>query len=127
MTTKNIIKTDTAPKAIGAYSQAVETEKLLFTSGQIPLDPKTGNLVSEDFELQVRQVFNNLESILKSQGLTLNNILKLTVYMVDLNDFDKLNIIFNSVFSCDFPARSVVEVSKLPKNCKVEIDAICFK
>ena len=88
MTTKNIIKTDTAPKAIGAYSQAVETEKLLFTSGQIPLDPKTGNLVSEDFELQVRQVFNNLESILKSQGLTLNNILKLTVYMVDLNDFE---------------------------------------
>jgi len=127
ITKKKIIKTDLAPKAIGAYSQAVETEKLFFTSGQIPLDPMTGSVVSENFEDQAKQVFKNINSILISQGMSLENILKLTVYMINLKDFDKLNIIFNEVFECDFPARSVVEVSRLPKNCKIEIDAICYK
>ena len=126
-TKKKIIKTDLAPKAIGAYSQAVETEKLFFTSGQIPIDSKTGNIVSTDFEDQAKQVFKNIDSLLVSQGLSLENILKLTVYMINLENFDSLNNIFNEIFKHDFPARSVVEVSRLPKDCKIEIDAICYK
>jgi len=122
---KKIIRSNSAPKAIGAYSQAVSTEKLLFTSGQIAINPVTGQLISDDFEEQVFQVFKNLENILISENLSLDNILKLNVYMINLNDFDKLNDIFHKIFKQSFPSRSVVEVSRLPKDCKIEIDAIC--
>ena len=124
---KKVISTNTAPKAIGAYSQAIVFENLLFTSGQIPIDPISGDIISEKIEDQIRQVFSNLENILSSEDLSVNNIIKLTVYLTDLSNFDKLNQIFHEVFTNDFPARSVVEVSKLPKNCKVEIEAICHK
>lgn len=125
MINKKIIRSNSAPKAIGAYSQAVSTEKLLFTSGQIAINPVTGQLISDDFEEQVFQVFKNLENILISENLSLDNILKLNVYMINLNDFDKLNDIFHKIFKQSFPSRSVVEVSRLPKDCKIEIDAIC--
>ena len=127
MKTKKIIKTSSAPKAIGAYSQAVSYENLLFTSGQIPLSPDTGMLVSDDIKEQIMQVLDNIEGILFSENLSFINILKLNVYLTDLNDFSLLNEIFIDRFDCDFPARSVVEVSKLPKDSRVEIDAICFR
>ena len=127
MTIKNkkIINTNKAPEAIGAYSQAIHYNNLLFTSGQIPLIPETGEMISEDIEKQIYQVLYNIEGILLSEGLEINNIIKLTVYLIDLKDFDIVNKIFKNFFKNDFPARSVVQVSKLPKNSKVEIEAIC--
>ena len=123
----NIISTNKAPKAIGAYSQAVEINDFIFTSGQIPINPKTGKIESENFSNQVQQVLRNIENILISKKLNLTNILKLTVYLTDLNNFDELNNVFSRYFINNFPARSVVQVSKLPKNSKIEIDAICYK
>ena len=127
MINKKIIRSNSAPKAIGAYSPAVSTDKLLFTSGQIAIDSVTGQLISDDFEEQVFQVFKNLENILISENLSLDNILKLNVYMINLNNFNKLNDIFYKIFKQSFPSRSVVEVSRLPKNSKIEIDAICCR
>jgi len=124
---KYAIETELAPKAIGAYSQAVVFDRFIFTSGQIGIDPETGFLVSENFEQQVIQVFKNLENILLAEKLSLDNIVKLTVYLTDLNNFDILNDLFSKIFKNEFPARSVVEVSKLPKDCKIEVEAICYK
>tara|TARA_B110000014_G_C19945731_1_gene489336 strand:- start:457 stop:846 length:390 start_codon:yes stop_codon:yes gene_type:complete len=122
---KITIFTDNAPSAIGPYSQAICVEgSLTFTSGQIPLDPNTGNLVSEDFEEQAIQTLKNIEYILKERSRTLNDIIKLTVFLTDLSNFDSLNKTFSLFFKDDYPARSVVEVSRLPKNSKIEIEAI---
>ena len=123
---KLIISTKKSPAAIGPYSQAINvTGNITFTSGQIPLDINTGNLVSENFEEQVVQVLNNIKGILIERNCELSDIVKLTIYLVDLSKFDSLNKIFENFFSdiC-YPARSVVEVSKLPKNAQVEIEAI---
>jgi len=124
---KEYIHTEKAPSAIGAYSQAVSYQNLIFTSGQIPLNPETGLIVSEDIEKQIIQVLDNIENILISEQLNFSNILKLNVYLTDLNDFTLLNNIFIDRFESEFPARSVVQVSKLPKDSKIEIDTICFK
>mgnify|MGYP006204823187 FL=1 len=121
---KIIISTENSPSAIGPYSQAVCVGGLTFTSGQIPLDPYTGNLVSENFEDQAIQTLKNIKGILLERNRTLNDIVKLTVYLVDLSNFNKLNRIFKNFFKDDYPARSVIEVSKLPKNAKIEIEAI---
>ena len=121
---KIIISTENSPSAIGPYSQAVCVGGLTFTSGQIPLDPYTGNLVSENFEDQAIQTLKNINGILLERNRTLNDIVKLTVYLVDLSNFNKLNRIFKNFFKDDYPARSVIEVSKLPKNSKIEIEAI---
>ena len=121
---KIIISTENSPSAIGPYSQAVCVGGLTFTSGQIPLDPYTGNLVSENFEDQAIQTLENIKGILLERNRTLNDIVKLTVYLVDLSNFNKLNRIFKIFFKDDYPARSVIEVSKLPKNSKIEIEAI---
>lgn len=121
---KIIISTENSPSAIGPYSQAVCVGGLTFTSGQIPLDPYTGNLVSENFEDQAIQTLKNINGILLERNRTLNDIVKLTVYLVDLSNFNKLNRIFKIFFKDDYPARSVIEVSKLPKNSKIEIEAI---
>ena len=121
---KIIISTENSPSAIGPYSQAVCVGGLTFTSGQIPLDPYTGNLVSENFEDQAIQTLENIKGILLERNRTLNDIVKLTVYLVDLSNFNKLNRIFKNFFKDDYPARSVIEVSKLPKNAKIEIEAI---
>jgi len=123
----NIINSSNAPDAIGAYSQAINFKNLIFTSGQIPIDRKTNNIVSDIFKDQIIQVLYNLNEVLVSAGSNKKNIVKLTVYLTDLSNFKQLNEAFEHFFVDNFPARSVVEVSALPMNVKVEIDAICIK
>ena len=120
-----IINTDKAPKAIGPYSQAIKHNDLMFTSGQIPLDPDTGLIVSEDFKDQVHQCLKNIRGILEAENLLLNRIIKLTVYVIDLDNFSKLNEVFEDFFEGPYPARSAVQVSRLPKDSQVEIEAVC--
>jgi len=123
---KKIINTSSVPKAIGPYSQAIIYDNLIFTSGQIPISLKTNDIISNDFNKQAKQVLKNIKKLIESEGSSINNILKLTVYLTDLSCFDSLNKIFVDFFNdCELPARSVVEVSKLPKNSKIEIDVIC--
>ena len=126
MKNKIVIKTDKAPKAIGTYSQAIKLDNLIFTSGQIPLNPRSGNIISDNFEDQAVQVLKNIKGILLEESLSINHIIKLTVYITDLTNFDKLNSAFEDFFLGDYPSRSVVEVSKLPKNSQIEIEAIIY-
>mgnify|MGYP006143281543 CR=1 FL=1 len=123
---RNVINTPKAPKAIGPYSQAIGSNNFIFTSGQIPLCPKTNTIVSEDYEAQAIQCLENLKSILNDKNLDFDSIVKLTVYTTDLSQFDIINIVFLKYFKNPYPARSVVEVSKLPKNSKIEIECVCF-
>lgn len=123
---KKEIKTDDAPQAIGTYSQAIATENLLFISGQIPLDPKTMNLV-DGIENQIRQTFLNIENILKKEKLTYENVVKLTILLVDLDNFELVNEVMADLFKKPYPARAAYEVSKLPKNSLVEIETIAAK
>ena len=122
---KNIISTNLAPSAIGTYSQAVSYSNLLFISGQIGINVKNNKLES-GFESQARQVFQNILNIIKAKDtlLDLNSILKLTIYLKDLSDFDMLNEIMFSLFVDPYPSRAAVEVSRLPKDALIEIDAI---
>ena len=123
---KKIINTSAAPKAIGPYSQGIIYDDLIFTSGQIPINTKTNDIISDNFNEQAKQVLENIKQLIESQGASIDNIIKLTVYMIDLSYFDSLNKIFIDFFKDNnLPARSVVEVSKLPKNSKIEIEAIC--
>ncbi len=124
---KKIISIDNAPKAVGPYSQAVWANDLLFISGQIPIDPKTGKLVSEDVKEQTKQVFENIGAILLEAGLSYENIVKATVYLTDMNDFAAMNEVYASYFVKDFPARAAFQVVKLPLGAKVEIEAIAVK
>jgi reactive intermediate/imine deaminase len=121
-----IIKTDNAPKAIGTYSQAVKVNGFLFISGQIPLDPSTMELV-EGIENQINQVFENINQILKADGMDFSNVVKLSVLLDNLSHFEKVNEIMASIFSKPYPARAAYEVSKLPKGSSVEIETIAFK
>ena len=121
-----IIETENAPKAIGTYSQAVNVNGFLFISGQIPLDPSTMELV-EGIENQINQVFENINQILKADGMDFSNVVKLSVLLEDLNHFEKVNEIMASIFSKPYPARAAYEVSKLPKGSSVEIETIAFK
>ena len=121
-----IIETDNAPKAIGTYSQAVKVNGFLFISGQIPLNPSTMELV-EGIENQINQVFENINQILKADGMDFSNIVKLSVLLEDLSHFEKVNEIMANIFSKPFPARAAYEVSKLPKGSSVEIETIAFK
>ena len=121
-----IIETDNAPKAIGTYSQAVKVNGFLFISGQIPLDPSTMELV-EGIENQINQVFENINQILKADGMDFSNIVKLSVLLEDLSNFEKVNEIMANIFSKPYPARAAYEVSKLPKGSSVEIETIAFK
>ena len=121
-----IIETENAPKAIGTYSQAVKVNGLLFISGQIPLDPSTMELV-EGIENQINQVFENINQILKADGMDFSNVVKLSVLLEDLSHFEKVNEIMASIFSKPYPARAAYEVSKLPKGSSVEIETIAFK
>ena len=123
---KKEIKTDDAPQAIGTYSQAIATENLLFISGQIPLDPKTMNLV-DGIENQIRQTFLNIENILKKEKLTFENVVKLTILLVDLDNFELVNEVMADLFKKPYPARAAYEVSKLPKSSLVEIETIAAK
>ncbi len=122
---KKIVSTNLAPSAIGTYSQAVSYSNLLFISGQIGINVKN-NMLESGFESQARQVFQNILNIIKAKdtSLDLSSVLKLTIYLKDLSDFDMLNEIMNSVFNAPYPARAAVEVSRLPKDALIEIDAI---
>ena len=123
---KKEIKTIGAPQAIGTYSQAIATESLLFISGQIPLEPKTMELV-EGVENQIRQTFLNIENILKKENLTFESVVKLTILLDDLDNFDLVNKVMADLFKKPYPARAAYEVSKLPKNSLVEIETIAVK
>ena len=123
---KKIISTTEAPAAIGPYSQAVRVGSMIFCAGQIPLDPKTGQIVSEDIAEQTRRVLDNVTAILKSEQLTLAHVVKTTVFLADFGDFQKMNEVYATYFKDQPPARSTVGVSTLPKNARVEIEAIAF-
>jgi reactive intermediate/imine deaminase len=122
--TKKIIHTDHAPQAIGTYSQAVNHNGLVFVSGQIPLDPVSMDMVPGGIEAQITQVFENLSAICNAAGGSLQNILKLTVYLTDMANFPQVNAIMEQYFEAPFPARAAVGVAALPKDAEVEMDAI---
>lgn len=119
-----IIQTDHAPAAIGPYSQAVAVGNLLFISGQIPLDPATGELVTTDMEAQTRRVMENLRGVLGAVGLSFEHLVRTTIFLKDMDDFDTVNRVYGAYFPEAPPARATVEVSRLPKNVRVEIDGI---
>lgn len=121
---KTIINTSGAPEPIGPYSQAVKAGNLLFVSGQIPLDPKSGELVNKDIEAETRQVMKNIEAILKEAGMNFNSIVKTSIFLKDMNDFAKVNAVYGENFSQNPPARETVQVSRLPKDVNVEISVI---
>ena len=120
------VATPDAPQAIGPYSQAVKANGLVFTSGQIPLDPATGELVQGSFEEQVHRVFRNLGAVLREAGSGFDRVLKATVYLTDLGNFQTLNAIYEEYFGGHKPARSTVGVSQLPKGSAVEIDLVAL-
>lgn len=122
--TKQVVETDMAPGAIGPYSQAVISNGLIFVSGQIALDPDSGEVVSASLGAQARRVLGNLKAIIEAAGSTMDKVLKTTVYMTDLSAFGDVNEIYGEYFSKPYPARATVEVSALPKGVLVEIDAI---
>lgn len=121
---KKIIKTDNAPSAVGAYSQAVEVDGFIFTSGQIPLDKDTGKLVDGDIKSQAKQAMNNLKAVIEGAGLEMKNIIKTMIFITDINDFLDVDAVYKSFFESDFPARSCVSVKDLPKGAKIEVEAI---
>ena len=121
---KRIIQTNQAPEAIGPYSQAIRTGGFLYTSGQIALDPESGEFLSGEIEEETEQTLKNILAILQADGLDLENVIKTTVYLSDLNNFARMNKVYEKYFSKNKPARACVQVAALPKGAKVEIDAI---
>jgi 2-iminobutanoate/2-iminopropanoate deaminase len=122
---KKIISTKSAPAAVGPYSQAIKHGDLLFISGQIALDPKTGSLVEGDIEVQTRMVMQNIKAILEADGMTIHNVLKCTCFLKNMEDFERFNSVYKTYFEEGPPARECVEVSRLPKDVSVEVSAIC--
>ncbi|MCL4813646.1 MAG: RidA family protein [Vicinamibacteraceae bacterium] len=118
--------TDKAPKAIGPYSQAVRAGNLLFLSGQIPLDPATMAMVEGDIAAQTHRVMKNLTAVLEESGLSLAHVVRTTIFLADINDFAAVNEVYGSYFEQPAPARSTVQVARLPRDARVEIDAIAF-
>lgn len=121
---KKIIYTDNAPKAIGPYSQGVIAGGFLFISGQVPIDPKNGDVLKESIEIQTNQVINNIENICKEAGRSLSDIVKITIYLTDLGDFADVNKVMIERFEEPYPARATIEISALPLGVNVEIDAV---
>lgn len=121
------IHTNNAPAAIGPYSQAIEVNGFVFASGQIPIDPSTGNIVEGGIREQTRQALTNASKIMEEAGLTLANVIKTTVFMADMNDFAAMNEVYASFFKEPYPARSAVAVKTLPKNVLVEVECIAAK
>ena len=124
---KKIISTDNAPAAIGPYSQAVEYGDFLFVSGQIALDPATGELVDGDIEVQTQRVLENAKAIIEAAGMQLENVVKCSCFLSNMEDFVRFNSVYESYFGASAPARETVEVSRLPKDVLVEVSAICGK
>lgn len=123
---KKIIYTEEAPAAIGPYSQAIEVNGMVYTSGQLPIDYKTG-LMSDDVEVQAEQSLKNVFAILKAAGVDPANVIKTTVFIKDMNDFPRINKVYETFFKDNYPARSCVEVARLPKDALVEIEVVAYK
>lgn len=123
---KKVVQTDKAPKAIGPYSQAIRAGNFLFLSGQIPLDPKTGELVKGDIRQQTRQVLENIKGVLESQKLGMDNVVKITIFLTDMENFNQMNEVYATYFPSSPPARSTVCVAKLPRDAGIEIEAIAL-
>lgn len=121
---KQVIHTDKAPAAIGPYSQAIQVGQLLFTSGQVPIDPETGAIVEGGIQEQARQSLNNIKAILNAAGTNMGAVVKTTVFLQDMNDFAAMNEVYAQFFQEPYPARSAVQVGRLPKDALVEIEAI---
>jgi len=121
---KEAVSSPDAPKAIGPYSQAVRAGQLLFVSGQVPLDPATGQIVAGDIQTQTRRVFDNLAAVLKAGGRSFADVVRTTVFLADMNDFTAMNDVYGTYFSAPYPARATVQVARLPKDARVEIDLI---
>ena len=123
---KKIISTEKAPAAIGPYSQATEVNGLIYTSGMIPVIPETGEIV-EGIEAQARQALSNVKALLEACGSSMDKVIKTTVFIKDMNDFSKINEIYATFFTGDYPSRSCVEVARLPKDVLIEIEAIAYR
>lgn len=123
---KKVISTDKAPAAIGPYSQAIEVNGMVYTSGIIPVDPATGNIPQGSVE-QAKQALTNLSNLLEAAGTSMDNVIKTTVFIKEMNDFGAINEVYATYFTGDFPARSCVEVARLPKDVMLEIEAITLK
>lgn len=124
---KNVVKTDKAPQAIGPYSQAIEVNGMVYTSGVVPIDPSTGEVVGGDIRVQATRVFDSMRALLEAAGSSCENVVKTTVFIKDMNDFAALNEIYATYFTGAFPARSCVEVARLPKDVLIEMEAIAIK
>ncbi|HWR11681.1 MAG TPA: RidA family protein [Rectinemataceae bacterium] len=127
MNSKQVVSTTKAPAAIGPYSQGVKVDDFLFISGQLPIDPATGALVQNDISIQTRRALDNLKAVVEACDLHMPDIVKVTVYLMDMDDFNSMNEVYKEFFTIDYPARIAVQVARLPKNALVEIDAIAVK
>jgi 2-iminobutanoate/2-iminopropanoate deaminase len=125
--TRDVVQTDTAPKALGPYSQAIVTDGFVFCSGQVPLNPATGNMVEGGIEEQTHQVLKNLSAVLQAAGSDLQRVVKTTVFLQNMNDFAAMNGVYGTYFTAAPPARSTVEVAKLPRGAQVEIECIALR
>lgn len=123
---KEIISCGNAPAAIGPYSQAVKAGQFIFVSGQIPIDPVSGKVIGNDIQAQTKQVLENIKNILSASNSSLDKVVKTTIYLTNLSDYGIVNETYGSYFKDSFPARATVEVSKLPKDVKIEIDAVAM-
>lgn len=122
-----VISTKDAPAAIGPYSQAIKADSFLFVSGQLPIDPATGEFAGKDITAQTKQSLKNLKAIVEASGMNIQDIVKTTVYLSDMNNFAAMNEVYSTVFTAEYPARVAIEVARLPKDALVEIEAIACK
>ncbi len=123
---KEVITSKKAPAAIGPYSPALKVGNLIFASGQLPINPKTGKMIEGDIEAQARMALDNLKAVLEPYSISMENIVKTTIFLKDMNNFARVNKVYGEYFKEKFPARSCIEVSRLPKDAKIEIEAIAF-
>jgi 2-iminobutanoate/2-iminopropanoate deaminase len=123
---RRVIQTEKAPKAIGPYSQAIQAGNLLFLSGQIPIDPASGELLKGDIRLQSQRVLENMKGVLESQKLGMEDVVKVTIFLKDMGNFSQVNEVYATYFSSSPPARSTVEVARLPRDADIEIEAVAL-
>lgn len=123
---RTVVSTPQAPQAIGPYSQAIRTDSLIFVSGQVPIDPATGELVIGDIVMQTRRVLENIQVILEAAGSGLSRVVKTTVFLTDLSDFAAMNTVYAGFFPVDPPARSTIQVAALPKGARIEIEVVAL-
>ncbi len=123
---RQVVHTDNAPKAIGPYSQAIRVGEFIFTAGQVPIDPATGNLIEGDIETQTRRALQNLTAVLQAAGSSMSRVVKTTVFLADMNEFQRMNAVYAEFFPANPPARSTVQVARLPKDARLEIEVIAL-